>query len=64
MPPIGGLLLEPGNAEKTRQRHARFRQCNKTILESDEMSEVEKMQPLMECLQDYERTKAISGPKS
>ena len=59
MPPIAGALhWSRGLAERANIAMYKFRLCHKTILESDEMADVEKSHAsLMESLQEYERLK-------
>lgn len=59
MPPIAGALhWSRGLAERANIAMHKFRLCHKTILESDEMADVEKSHAsLMESLQEYERLK-------
>jgi len=65
MPPIAGSLnWSRGLADRADQPMAKFRQCSKSILESDEMKEVEKMHAaIMENLQEYERMKCEDWEK-
>jgi len=65
MPPIAGSLnWSRGLGDRTDQPMSKFRQCSKSILESDEMKEVEKMHAgIMENLQEYERMKCEDWEK-
>ena len=65
MPPIAGSLnWSRGLGDRADQPMAKFRQCSKSILDSDEMKEVEKMHAgIMENLQEYERMKCEDWEK-
>eukprot|EP00656_Telonema_subtile_P018044 TRINITY_DN1972_c0_g1_i3.p1 TRINITY_DN1972_c0_g1~~TRINITY_DN1972_c0_g1_i3.p1 ORF type:complete len:685 (+),score=227.02 TRINITY_DN1972_c0_g1_i3:219-2273(+) len=65
MPPIAGSLnWSRGLGDRADQPMSKFRQCSKSILDSDEMKEVEKMHAgIMENLQEYERMKCEDWEK-